>query len=145
MGNCGHAPIRVMRPDDLDTVMKLWIEGNTDAHDFIPITHWNSNFEAVRGMIGNADIRVYDDEGVKGFIGLDGDYIAGLFVCRAYRSQGIGKALLDSVKDDHGALTLNVYVKNSKALAFYLREGFTRMKEDIDEVTGEHEIVMMFS
>ena len=40
------------------------------------------------------------------------------------RSRGIGHALLDFLKKRHRFLLLHVYEKNSRAVAFYRREGF---------------------
>lgn len=39
---------------------------------------------------------------------------------------------------------LQVYVKNSNAIKFYIREGFQISREQVDENTGEAEIVMVW-
>ena len=36
---------------------------------------------------------------IRGFVGMAGDYLAGIFVDRRSRSMGIGKTLLDYVKE----------------------------------------------
>ena len=41
-------------------------------------------------------------------------------------------------------LFLNVYQKNTRAISFYQREGFEILREDLDEVTGEKEYVMVW-
>lgn len=58
------------------------------------------------------------------------------------RSQGIGKLLLDFVKNRKAKLSLNVYQKNIRAIHFYQREGFAIRCEGLDEATGENEYVM---
>lgn len=53
------------------------------------------------------------------------------------QSCGIGKLLLDYVKDKKVSLRLNVYQKNARAISFYQREGFIIQYEGLDEATGE--------
>lgn len=81
---------------------------------------------------------------VQGFIGLTGDYIAGLFVRADCRSHGIGRNLLNHAKSRHEALTLHVYQKNICAVRFYQRELFLTARRETDQDTGEKEWVMMW-
>ena len=135
--------IREFHKDDLDIVMKIWLEANIKAHDFIPETYWQANFATVKEMLPDAAVYVYENSGeIKGFAGLTGDYIAGIFVNPKSQSKGIGKTLLDCVKDKHARLSLHVYKKNAGAVRFYIREGFEIIKERIDENTGEAELEM---
>lgn len=60
------------------------------------------------------------------------------------RSQGIGKHLLDFVKDKKDKLCLNLYQKNTRAAGFYQREGFKIQSEGLDDSTGEKDYVMMW-
>ena len=60
------------------------------------------------------------------------------------QSCGIGKLLLDYVKDKKVSLRLNVYQKNSRAISFYQREGFIIQCEGLDEATGEKEYTMLW-
>ena len=55
------------------------------------------------------------------------------------QSCGIGKLLLDYIKDKKVRLQLNVYQKNDRAISFYQREGFIIQCEGLDEATGEKE------
>lgn len=135
--------IRKFRMDDLDTVMKIWLETNITAHDFISGNYWQENYELVKKILPEATIFVFEqDDVILGFIGLTENYIAGIFIDVKSQSQGIGKALLDYVKKSHSPLSLQVYKKNSCAVRFYLREDFVVLNEQTDENTGETEIVM---
>ncbi len=135
--------VRNMKRADLDAVADIWLDTNLKAHNFIPAQYWRSHFEAVKGMLREAELYVWEDEGgVQGFVGLDGDYIAGIFVRDGARSRGIGKTLLDLAKSLRSSLTLNVYQRNSRAVSFYLREGFSLRSESVDENTGETEYLM---
>ena len=132
-----------MRETDLETVADIWLNTNIKAHGFISPQYWRSNFETVKKMLSEAELYVYADEnGVQGFIGLDSDYIAGIFVRSEAQSSGIGKHLLDFVKTAKGQLTLNVYQKNKRAVKFYQREHFKIQCEKIDGNTGEKEYFM---
>lgn len=137
--------IRRLEEQDIDSVMRLWLVSNTQAHSFIPEEYWQDNFEAVREVLPRAEVFVYEAEkSILGFIGLSGDYIEGIFVDEAVRSQGIGKQLLDYVKQEHQALYLQVYVENEKAEDFYKREGFLVEKEEQDTETGVMERRMLW-
>ena len=70
--------------------------------------------------------------------------IEGIFVSYEMQSCGIGKLLLDYIKDKKVSLRLNVYQKNARAISFYQREGFIIQCEDLDEATGEKEYTMLW-
>ena len=55
------------------------------------------------------------------------------------QSCGIGKLLLDYIKNKKVRLRLNVYQKNTRALSFYQREEFNIQCEGFDGATGEKE------
>ena len=135
--------IRVFEEKDLNKVAEIWLDTNIKAHHFIPAEYWQSNFEAVKKMFLQAEIYVYEEaDSIQGFIGLDNNYIAGIFVCSAVQSKGIGKQLLDYVKTVKSELSLNVYKKNTRAVQFYQRENFSVLRESVDENTNEAEYFM---
>ena len=139
--------IRKFETQDLDTIMQIWLHGNLDAHPFIPASFWTDHFEMVRDMLPQAELYVHENEAprqIDGFIGLTENHIEGIFVAKAARSNGIGKALLDHVKPLKPRLTLGVYQKNERALAFYRREQFVVQSEGIDEDTNEADIQMLW-
>lgn len=137
--------IRELQKTDIDTVSQIWLDANRDAHDFIPAEYWENNFLLVKKMLLQAEVYVYMDERknrIEGFVGLDQEYIAGIFVRKEARSGGIGKALLDFVKEKKQELTLNVYRKNERAVRFYEREGFQIIDRTVDKSTDEKEYLM---
>ena len=135
--------IRGFKTEDLEPMMNIWLETNMQAHDFIPKSYWQNNKTAVERLLPDAVIIVYEDgDAVAGFVGLLGNYIAGIFVDRERQSRGIGKALLDHVKENYAELSLHAYKKNDRAVNFYKRENFVVLKETVDENTGETELVM---
>ncbi|HHW38043.1 MAG TPA: N-acetyltransferase [Bacillales bacterium] len=134
--------IREFKENDLNSIMKLWLKTNISAHDFINENYWGSNYEQVRQMMPKATIFVYEENSIKGFTGLSGNYIAGIFVETNSQSKGVGRALLDHIKERNEGLFLQVYKKNKRAIRFYLREGFIIDNEQIDKNTNEIELVM---
>lgn len=138
--------IRVLEEKDVDTVAKIWLETNIKAHDFIISNYWKEHYEIIKDMFLQAEVYVYEiEKEIMGFIGLDKEYIEGIFVLDQYQKRGIGKALLNHVKAKKEHLSLNVYQKNLNAILFYQREGFCVQYEDVDENTGEKEYRMVWN
>lgn len=139
--------IRKLNRLDLKCVMQIWFESNLQAHHFIPKEYWTDHFDSVREMISQAEVYVYENvctHTIEGFIGLTGNDIAGIFVQKNARSTGIGKQLLDYVKLIKQSLSLWVYRRNERAVAFYRRECFMIQAESVDEDTGEDEFLMVW-
>ena len=138
--------IRVLEEKDVDTVAKIWLETNIKTHDFIASNYWKEHYEIIKDMFLQAEIYVYEiEKEIMGFIGLDKEYIEGIFVLDQYQKRGIGKALLNHVKAKNEHLSLNVYQKNLNAILFYQREGFCVQYEDVDKNTGEKEYRMVWN
>ena len=137
--------IREFIQTDIDNVMKIWLTENIKAHDFIPKEYWEKNFEYVKKVLPNAEIYVYlEDEKIVGFIGLNDNYIEGIFIDSKYQYKGIGTALLNKAKKLKDKLTLSAYKKNTKAIQFYLKNGFENVEENIDEVNKGIEYIMLW-
>ena len=135
--------IRRLQKVDINRVADIWLKTNLETHDFISEQYWIGNYEAVKKMLPQAEVYVYEDnKTIQGFVGVQDEYIEGIFVSGKMQSHGIGKALLDYIKNKKVRLQLSVYQKNSRAMSFYQREGFTIQSERLDEFTGEKEYVM---
>ena len=135
--------IRELRKADINKVANIWLDTNITAHYFIPAQYWQNNFELVKELLLQATVYVYEhNQEIQGFIGLNDDYVEGIFVSDEMQSRGIGKILLDYIKDKKDRLQLKVYQKNVRAMSFYQREGFTIQSEEMDEFTREKEYVM---
>ena len=135
--------IRELQRDDINKVADIWLDTNIKAHHFIPAQYWKSNFESVKEALSYAEVYVYEhDREIQGFIGLNDEYIEGIFVSAEMQSKGIGKILINYAKEKKHKLLLNVYQKNTGAISFYQREGFEIQHSGLDEATGEKEYVM---
>ena len=86
---------------------------------------------------------VYDDGVVKGFIKIEGTYIARLFVEPVLQNGSIGSQLLDFAVKEHNADHLWALQKNEKAIRFYERHGFFATGEKkLEEGTAEYLILL---
>ena len=66
--------------------------------------------------------------GVQGFLARDGGDIHALYLAPKARGQGWGKALLDQAKAAEPTLSLWTFQQNTRARAFYAREGFAEIE-----------------
>ena len=86
---------------------------------------------------------VYDDGVVKGFIKIEGTYIARLFVEPVLQNASIGSKLLEYAVKEHNADHLWALEKNVKAIRFYNRHGFFATGEKkLEEDTTEYLILL---
>ena len=86
---------------------------------------------------------VYDDGAVKGFIKIEGTYIARLFVEPVLQNASIGSRLLEYAVKEHNADHLWVLEKNTKAIRFYEKHGFTVTGEKKPEDGTSEYLVLM--
>ena len=127
--------IRKLLNGDIDRIADIWLKTNLKAHYFISNQYWKSNYELVKEMMSQYEVYVFEaDKMIQGFVGLNDKYIEGIFVSDEMQSCGIGKLLLDYVKDKKVSLRLNVYQKNARAISFYQREGFIIQYEGLDVI-----------
>ena len=138
--------IRKFEKNDIDIVMQIWRKENIKTHKFIPKEYWENNYNYVKEILPNAEIYVYIyKEKVIGFIGLNDNYIEGIFVDTNNQCNGIGTSLLNKVKENRNNLTLNVYKKNMNAINFYKKNDFIITSEKIDKNTDEIEYTMSWN
>ena len=135
--------IRRFEKSDISAVMQIWENENIRTHNFITKEYWKNNYEYVKDILPKADIYVYIlDKHIVGFIGVNNNYIEGIFVDINNQHSGIGTSLLDKIKEDKENLTLSVYKKNTNAIKFYEKNNFVIIRENIDENTNEIEYIM---
>ena len=94
-------------------------------------------YETEEGLLENT--YVYDDGVVKGFIQLDGNKVAKLFVEPVLQGNGIGAKLLNFVIKEKNVTHLWALEKNVKAIRFYERHGFrVTAEKELEEGTTEY-------
>ena len=88
--------IRKLLNGDIDRVADIWLKTNLKAHYFISNQYWKSNYELVKEMMSQSEVYVFEaDKMIQGFVGLNDEYIEGIFVSDEMQSCGIGKLLLE--------------------------------------------------
>ena len=92
---------------------------------------------------GLDSLYVYDDGVVKGFIKIEGTYIARLFVEPVLQNASIGSQLLEYAIREHSADHLWALEKNVKAIRFYERHGFTATGEKKPEDGTDEYLVLL--
>lgn len=138
--------IRKFKKSDINDVMQIWENENIKAHKFISKEYWESNYNFVKESLPKAEIYVYIiKEKIVGFVGLDNNYIEGIFVDTNNQCNGIGTSLLNKVKESRNSLTLSVYKKNKNAISFYKKNGFVITNENMDNNTKEIEYTMTWN
>ena len=99
--------IRKFKKNDINDVMQIWKNENIKAHKFISKEYWENNYSYVKEILPNSEIYVYViEENIVGFIGLDQNYIEGIFIDTNNQCNGIGTSLLNKVKENRNILTL---------------------------------------
>lgn len=137
--------IRKFKEEDIVKVMTIWTKGNFEAHNFIDKDYWLLNFNKVKEQyLKNSETYVYiDSNEIKGFISLlNKENIGAIFVKKEYIKQGIGRKLINFVKNKYDRLELKVYEKNINAILFFVSLGFINKKIQINEETKEKEYIM---
>lgn len=86
---------------------------------------------------------VYDDGVVKGFIKIEGTYIARLFVEPVLQNASIGSRLLEYAVKEYGADHLWALEKNTRAIRFYERHGFAATGERKPEDGTDEYLVLL--
>ncbi|WP_158963032.1 N-acetyltransferase [Myroides fluvii] len=138
--------IRLFKTEDSRAVVDLWYEASILAHDFIDASYWQEKKADMEQIyIPSSETYVYEQEHcIVGFVSLVENYIAAIFVAPNEQGKGIGKELMQFIKQKRSTLELGVYAKNTNSIAFYEKQGFVVVEEKLDESTGEREVVMEY-
>lgn len=103
---------------------------------------FTERFAETASAICDAEVSVFDDGKIRGFIGLQGEYVAGLFVRSDSRGCGIGTALLLHVASFKKRLSVHVFARNERAMIFYLKNGFVPLSSAENPEAGESEVLL---
>ena len=116
--------LRKARATDAGAVGRILSEF-IDTTAWMPRIHSRAEDLGFAGaMIDRGWVIVADAPPVVGFLARDGEEVHALYLARAARGQGIGKALLDHAKASSARLRLWTFRANAGARRFYAREGF---------------------
>ncbi|WP_309645014.1 GNAT family N-acetyltransferase [Phenylobacterium sp.] len=124
--------VRRAEPDEIDACARLYERVLRETFTWAPPSgRAAADFRAAATLEEVYVAR--DDERLLGFASLyrPDSFLHSLYVLA--RGRGVGKALLDHVTQvADGRLTLKCEIPNTRAQAFYLREGFRVVEEGCD-------------
>ena len=133
--------IRRAKPDDAPACARIvneWI----DAKDWLPRQHSRDEIEnMIRAGIPVREFWVAGDP-VQGYWSFNSEAYQVMGLYTACPGRGIGKALMDRVKEGRARIQLWSHSANTKAHAFYRREGFVEVGRRDSGVDGIPEIRM---
>ncbi|MCT8161550.1 GNAT family N-acetyltransferase [Pseudoruegeria sp. SHC-113] len=131
-------PPRAWLPQDVAALQALYAAALRNASPALP----ESFIEAEVGNLAQTylpqtDTRVIGHLGAPvGFLSLNGNEIAGLFIHPDSQRNGIGTALLAWAADQTANLEAEVFAENTPARRFYEANGFTEIAKAAHPETG---------
>ena len=139
--------IRQYQNSDLDDLMATWESANKLAHPFLKDDFVAQVRKDIPSLyLPNADTWVVKAESqVVGFIALLGNEVGAIFLQPKYQGMKLGKMMMDKAQKLHGDLELEVFEKNSIGRKFYSQYGFSFIKEETHEPTGEPVLRLRFT
>lgn len=117
--------IRRAKPEDVDAIAALFRRSFATL-TFLPTLHTPEEDRAhLAGVVANQDVWVAEeDEGVAGFIALDGDVGTFFYVDPAAHDRGIGSALFEQARRARpDGFSFWVFQANGRARRFYEKRG----------------------
>lgn len=136
--------INKLENNDIMEVVELWYETSIQSHDFISPNYWENNKDAMATIyLPNSETYVaIKSDNIVGFIAMTENYLAAIFVKNNMKRNGIGKNLLNYIKERRKTIQLKVYKKNINSISFYKTQGFKVISEELEEITNELELEM---
>jgi putative acetyltransferase len=142
--NMKNIEIRTLQENEIKYAVSIWLKASTEAHHFIAPDFWKSKVSEMESVWLPAaqNIGLFINGKMIGFFSLMDERLAAIFILPEEQNKGYGKLLMNHAKSLKLQLTLSVYEKNKSALEFYRKNNFTIFDKQIDEATGENEIIM---
>lgn len=134
--------IRPYVASDVDQVIDVWYRASLIAHPFLSRDFLEAErIQIIEEWLPITETTVYELDGrVVGSISLMGNEVGGFFVDPDHQGQGIGRALMDHVRDTRPYLELDVFEANSIGRRFYETYGFRFVDRHINEASGQPEL-----
>lgn len=124
--------IRSASADDAIAVAQTHIDARRVAMPWLPVVHSFEDTVQFFGdfVIPNQIVLVAEvEDGVVGFIAIEGAFVEHLYIAPAHQSAGIGDALLRKAKELRPeGLRLWTFERNLRARKFYEKRGFAAIQ-----------------
>jgi ribosomal protein S18 acetylase RimI-like enzyme len=143
--------IEPVRSEDAEPLAEIFTSARRAAMPWLPEHHSEEEDRAFirERVMSECEVLVARREGrLVGFLALKDELVDHLYVAPADQRQGIGSALLEVAKARRpDGLRLWVFQRNTGAIDFYIRRGFTEvMRTDgSDNEQGEPDVLLSAS
>ncbi|MCM1150667.1 MAG: GNAT family N-acetyltransferase [Alistipes sp.] len=124
---------------DLDALTDLWEASVRATHDFLTADDLLFYRRLVREeALAAATLHIIRDSAGEfaAFAGTEGDKLEMLFVGPAWQGRGLGRRLVEHVRECCGVRCVDVNEQNRPAAAFYARLGFRIVSRDAFDPSG---------
>jgi putative acetyltransferase len=119
------------------SLFRIWRDAVEATHGFLSA----EDLEFFTGLVrdrylpaASFTVAVDEEDRPIAFLGMTGAKIDSLFVAPERHGRGIGRCLLDHVRQAHPKLGVDVNEQNEAAVAFYERMGFRRVgRSELDD------------
>ena len=120
---------------NIDIIMKIWKDNNIKFQPFIPNYYWADNYVKTRDEFLNNNIYVYTESTrILAFVAAnESNEIVNIQVLPEIQREGIGKLLIQKLKNSNTKLITKIYEKNEKAILFFRAVRFKKIGEEIDK------------
>ena len=133
---------RKATPDESDTVAAIARKSRAHFLPYLPKLHTfdgDKRFYRNRVFLECSVWVVEDSQELVGFCAFKEGWIEHLYLLPTHVGRNLGETLLTTAKENHAFLQLWVFQRNSRAISFYERNGFRKVKET-DGATNEEKL-----
>jgi GNAT superfamily N-acetyltransferase len=124
--------LRPGRPEDASALASIHLRSRAAAMPWLPVLHDEAETRGwMAGVLRGQRVLVAERSGRPvGFAAVDGEWLEQLYVEPEAFGTGVGRRLLDAVKNDRPAgLSLHVFTRNARGRRFYDAAGFLLVEE----------------
>lgn len=140
----------VLRPGramvDGEELTNVWRDSVEATHHFLSLEAIDMLEPLVRDdYLPRLQLHVAERNGcILGFIGMEGNHVAMLYVADEARSRGVGGRLIEWAKKQSPHLSVDVNEQNPRAAVFYIKRGFVPAgRSEVDTQGQPHPLLHM--
>ena len=137
-----QAMIRPYTEADLPAVLDIWYQASVVAHSFLSEDFLaRERVTIAEQWMPIAETFIYELDGAAvGFISMIGNEVGAIFVDPGVQNRGIGRSLMDHVREGRPYLELDVFEENALGRRFYDRYGFRFVDVHMNDEAGHAEL-----
>lgn len=131
--------IREFQDEDTESIISVWRSASAVAHPFLSDSFMDQGEQDIRNIylkFAETSVTVVNNK-VVGFIAMAEDEIGGLFLNPDFQGQGLGRDMVDLVRESNSSLKVEVFEKNAIGRRFYAAYGFQGTETYLHEPSGE--------